>query len=272
MGCSWKVTYKKSSASGYSYTYTAKDCGGSLAFQNKNCAVGIKSASHCGGDEDWQAHLKPPKMTWYVRGNSCAGGTAAVNYLCPSYKSDLSKNWRIIHCKSTVKTSSGASKKHTFTMAECGNEYIRDITKCAVIARERSQSGSDEDWMIHPGKNALTSTWWCSGCTANINLAVDYICPRHSYTNAVSRWRAYSCGAHRPASTINGNSHTHKFTAAQCGGKLPSGFCVASLRGGSHSGADEDYQAHANPARVTWWCSGCSKSSANIYADFLCYE
>ena len=174
--CSWGVTYKKSSGSGYSYTYTAKDCGGSLAFQNKDCAVGIKSASHCGGDEDWRAYLKPPKMTWYVRGNSCAGGTAAVNYLCPSYKSDLSENWRIIHCKSTIKTSSGASKKHTFTMAECGNEYIRDITKCAVIARERSQSGSDEDWMIHPGKSALTSTWWCSGCTANINLAVDCKC------------------------------------------------------------------------------------------------
>lgn len=173
--CSWSVTHKGSNK-GFTHKFTASQCGGSLAFQNKDCAVGIKSASHNGGDEDWRAMLKPPSMTWWIRGNGAAGGTAAANYLCPSANSDFDQNWKIVHCKSTQKKGGSNSKSHTFTMAECGGEYVREIERCAVVSRERSQGGSDEDWMVKPGKYALTSTWWCSSCSGGINLAVDCAC------------------------------------------------------------------------------------------------
>ena len=106
-------------------------------------------------------------------------------------------------------------------------------------------------------------------CVCVCLLLCADICPRHSYTKTVSRWRAYSCGTTRLAGSFNGNSHSHTFTADECGGQLPSGFCIASLRGGSHSGADEDYAAHANPAKVTWYCANCGKNHATVYADYL---
>jgi len=268
--CSHDVKFTGSDT-GFSIDFTAAECGGDLSFKDKDCAVGIKSATHSGGDEDWRAYLNPPGFKWWIRGTASGSGTAAANYLCPSGGSDLAENWKIVHCKSTVAVAGGNSKSHTFTFAECGSEYIRHIEKCVVVARERSQSGSDEDWLVKPGKYGLTSTWWCSSCTANINLAVDYICPRSAYTDDVSNWKAFSCAAVVPESSMSGGSHSHTFTAAECGGAVPTGFCMSSVRGGTHNGGDEDWAAHSSPARATWWCSGCA-GSATIYADFLCYD
>jgi len=268
--CSYTPTSRGAGAK--TRTFTASDCGGTLSFgTKKNCAVGIKGASQSGGDEDFRAFNNPPKMTWWMRGSAGSGGNIAADYLCPASGSDFDKNWKIYHCKSTVKKS-GSSHSHTFTLSECGGEFPRPIHECHVASRERSQSGSDEDWGIG-WSDPLTSTWWCSSCTASVNIAVDYICPRHGNTYQVSRWKGWRC---KYSKTNNsGKSHSHKFSASECGGTLPTGKCFTTLRHGAQSGADEDWVAkrpgEAGGPGVTWWCSSCT-ATANIRVDFFCYN
>lgn len=155
--CSFVPTSNKNDA-GNEHTFTAAECGG-LDFQNEKCAVALKATSAMGGDEDWIASQKPPKVTWWIRGNAAPGGRIEVEYLCPAAGSKLSDEWGITTCYAKLPKGGEASKSHTFTDTECGGKKPANVQNCYAAVSQRSQSGSDEDWALQSGAKSLTFTW-----------------------------------------------------------------------------------------------------------------
>merc|ERR1719474_2459797 len=102
----------------------------------------------------------------------------------------------------------------------------------------REQTGRDEDWDVGSGVKGLTITWWCPSCSRNLNIAVDYICPKVTKPNG---WKLHQCSVVIAKPEQSGtNFYSWKDTDCGVNGK-PAGTCFSGWRGLDHSGRDKDY-------------------------------
>jgi hypothetical protein len=204
-----------------------------------------------------------------------------------------------------ITAASPGYHRHIFTKEDCTNGHPPTDRKCFVSMRWGESCGGDRDWRALHNFNGKESDvpagveWYTGNQCESARVAVDYFCPKKNkdfnaenevYTcKYQGEGDISSCGTEeRHANDPQaGYCRHHKFTAEECGGKLPAtdkhaDSCIVSMREFVQCGEGQDFSATIGKdgnAEVSWYTAGWSKtragssgncSAASIVVDYMC--
>ncbi len=205
----------------------------------------------------------------------------------------------------SITATSPGYHRHVFSAEDCTNGHPPTDRKCFVSMRWGESCGGDRDWRaLHnfKGKESdiAAGVEWYTGCECDsARVGVDYFCPKQDkdfnaenqvYTCTYEgEGEVSSCGTkERHANDPQaGYCRHHKFTAQECGGKLPAADkhadnCIVATREFVQCGEGQDFAATIGKdggAQVSWYTAGWSAvragsggncSSARIVVDYMC--
>jgi hypothetical protein len=270
------------------------------------CFAGLRSASVSGRDRDYRIlgngevagagadQLTGPGMVFTNREGS-GGIEVSAQFACPVAEGWGRSGFSRHRCTFQGTSSSSAGdlvRFRQFSAADCGGSLPPTNVDCVVALRTTQECGNNLNYVaLAPGQsytyNNLSLTgpavaWrnmnYCPGAL----VEVEYLC-RLPSTVLENSHRIVHCAT---TNFPNGaGSVSRAWTAADCGGQLPTGNCLAVQRAVSTPSGSEDilvgYAASISGVtaggvsnnNVVLWNNGYTTGSPNFVAvDYLCFE
>eukprot|EP00050_Salpingoeca_kvevrii_P004540 m.255132 g.255132 ORF g.255132 m.255132 type:complete len:533 (+) comp11010_c0_seq8:438-2036(+) len=259
------------------YNFQSGDCtGGKLP--TGLCDVLITSTGEPGVTSAYMAHRPTdptgPGMSWLQHTAAESRISPVATYMCYKPVNILPTQQVASVHRCSVPSShpvTNGSNSYTFVSGDCTNGLPEG--DCDGMMTKQVQCGTDEDFAVFSPSGGSTARveWFTGSACGQATVQVVYMCYSEAQKAALPYTR-HICSAN-PNLQLNGG-HTYRYTAADCGGELPTGNCYGFLHKARQCNSDEDWtvlEPNEGGAGVSWWTNNAC-SVAQLSTIYHCWN